>query len=105
MLREVIRDEKRIRVGVDVVVFAPHRDILRERADRGIVADRKKRVVITPVTLARGPRGKSNAAFIRCVACRHPFGLRDPDAIEEFVHLRGRALADPNDADIARFEQ
>ena len=105
LIRQPSRNEKEIGMRGSIDTVPPQPRIGKQIAGGMNVEVAWERVEISFEPGHVRPAVERDPDLVRCVATRHPFGLGDPDLVEECLELRGRSLADADDPDVARFDQ
>ena len=105
LVRQAAGDEETVGVRGHVDAVAAEVGVGEEVADRVRVEIGGEGVEVALVPRAIGPAFEPDADLIGGVAPRHPFGLRNAEAVEEGLELGGRTFTDADDPDLARFDQ
>ena len=104
VVREIGRDEEPVWMRAHIRAVHPRLRVVHELRHRQVVEHRGERVEIALEPQLGRPAVERDAALGRRVALGHPFGLLDPQAVEEASEPRRRSFADTDDADHGRLE-
>ena len=98
------RDEKAVRVRMQVHAVQPPVGVVDELRHRQVVEHRRERMEVAFEAGLGRPAVERDTALVGRVASRHPFAFLDAEGVEEAAQPRRRAFADTDDADDRRLE-